>query len=84
MEKSDEEILPVGCREFHVCTRKFMRLLTHLFKGTLFGWQPSPLGSYQWFWDLPYHTTDFLSPDTEDMLPRDFADHSLENGSEDI
>ncbi len=52
MEKSDEVIFPVDCRVFHVCARKFICLLARLFKGTVFWWQPSPLTSYHWFWDL--------------------------------
>ncbi len=51
VEKTDEDIWPVDCRVFHVCTRKFMCLLERLFKDTVFRWQASPLASYQWFRD---------------------------------
>jgi hypothetical protein len=29
-------IFPVDCRVYHVCTRKFICLLTRLFEGTVF------------------------------------------------
>ncbi len=35
-----------------VCERKFVCLLVRVCKGIMFGWQPSPLSSYQCFWDV--------------------------------
>jgi hypothetical protein len=45
-------ILSVDCCVFHVFTRNFIRRISRMCKDIVFGWQPSPLDSYQCFWDL--------------------------------
>jgi hypothetical protein len=51
-EKPDQVILSVDCSVFRVCARNFICLLVRVYKGIMFGWQPSPLASYQCFWDV--------------------------------
>ena len=69
VDKPDLGVIPsMDCRVFHVCTRIFMCLLVRMCKDIVFGWQPSPLVSYQCFWDLITCSQEYCYKTGQEML----------------